>query len=199
MEPNNSRWSRELGDWHQTAAEPFPRSVAHQQLIVEELKKALAYYEDAYPNADGDWRNGILRRLTKVSFDAGDFVKAKSYAIKFLTQSDPEEDGSPDGEAVHDGNLILGRVALREGDVEQAKRRLLEAGKSSGSPVLGSFGPNMALAKELLEKGESEVVLEYFELCKNFWTGANQHQKLDQWAGEVKKGKIPDFGANLVY
>jgi hypothetical protein len=57
----------------------------------------------------------------------------------------------------------------------------------------------MALAKELLEKGEREVVLEYFELCKNFWTGTNQHQKLDQWAGEVKKGRIPDFGANLVY
>ena len=88
---------------------------------------------------------------------------------------------------------------LREGDVPQAKSRLLEAGKTKGSAPLSSFGPNMALAKELLEKGEKEVVLEYFRLCKKFWTGARHNQTLDQWADEVTKGRIPDFRANLVY
>jgi hypothetical protein len=53
----------------------------------------------------------------------------------------------------------------------------------------------MALAKELLEKGEPEIVLEYFELCSKFW----RNGKLDQWTNEVRKGNDPDFGANLVY
>ena len=41
---------------------------------------------------------------------------------------------------------------MDEGRIEEAKRHLLAAGRSSGSPVLGSFGPNMSLAKDLLEK-----------------------------------------------
>jgi hypothetical protein len=55
----------------------------------------------------------------------------------------------------------------------------------------------MLLAKELLERGETEVVLEYFELCKKFW--ASPHRKLEQWAEDVKSNRIPQFGGNLAY
>lgn len=30
----------------------------------------------------------------------------------------------------------------------------------------------MALAKELLERGEKDIVLEYFALCAEFWNAA---------------------------
>ena len=96
---------------------------------------------------------------------------------------------------MHHGNLILGRVALIEDDVERAKRHLLEAGRTSGSPSLRSFGPNMHLAQELLQRGEREVVLEYFDLCSKFWP----RPRLEEWADVVKAGGIPDFGANLNY
>ncbi|MEM8947647.1 MAG: RNA polymerase subunit sigma-24, partial [Planctomycetota bacterium] len=65
------------------------------------------------------------------------------------------------------------------------------------SPQMDSFGPNMTLAKELLEKGEKEVVLEYFELCRTFWDMG--HGRLDQWAKDVKAGNTPVFGPNLLY
>jgi hypothetical protein len=55
----------------------------------------------------------------------------------------------------------------------------------------------MSLAKDLLEKGERNVVLEHFELCRKFWK--MDRGRLDQWSQDVKAGKIPDFGANLVY
>jgi hypothetical protein len=96
---------------------------------------------------------------------------------------------------VHHGNLILGRIALRDGDMEKAKEHLLAAGQTPGSPQLNSFGPNMALARELLEKGEKQAVLEYFERCGSFWKRA----ELESWARDVKAGEIPDFGANLDY
>jgi hypothetical protein len=86
---------------------------------------------------------------------------------------------------------------VREGRIADAKRYLLEAGKNPGSPVLGSFGPNMSLAKDLLDKGQRDVVLEYFELCRKFWK--MDRGRLDQWSQEVKDGKTPDFGANLDY
>ena len=56
----------------------------------------------------------------------------------------------------------------------------------------------MTLAKELLEKGEREVVLEYFDLCAKFWE-LERDKKLKKWKSQVEAGKTPDFGANLVY
>lgn len=101
------------------------------------------------------------------------------------------------GQAVHDGNFVLGRIAAQQGYVEEARQYLLEAGKSTGSPVLGSFGPNMSLARDLLVRGEREAVLTYFDLCRKFW-GSGEKQ-LTEWSEEVKAGRMPDFGANMYY
>jgi hypothetical protein len=60
-----------------------------------------------------------------------------------------------------------------------------------------SFGPNMSLAKDLLQEGEQQAVLDYFGLCHEFWKSGEK--KLDQWSQEVNAGRLPDFGANLVY
>ncbi len=62
---------------------------------------------------------------------------------------------------------------------------------------MNSFGPNMQLAKDLLAKGEREVVLEYFKRCRTFWKmGAD---RLAAWTAAVSKGETPEFGANLEY
>ncbi len=62
---------------------------------------------------------------------------------------------------------------------------------------MDSFGPNMTLAQDLLEKGERDTVLEYFMRCRRFWK--MDHGKLDEWMQEVMGGGKPDFGANLLY
>jgi hypothetical protein len=43
--------------------------------------------------------------------------------------------------------------------------------------------------------GERQTVLGYFDLCREFWP----RKDLTTWKKEVQQGKIPDFGANLVY
>jgi len=103
------------------------------------------------------------------------------------------------GNRIHHGNLVLGRIALREDNIDEATTRLIEAGKTPGSPTLDSFGPNMALAKELLEKGERASVLEYFRLCSKFWASEQAKDQLDKWTVLVNGGRVPDFGANLDY
>ena len=55
----------------------------------------------------------------------------------------------------------------------------------------------MMLAKELLEKGEKEIVLEYFQLCSKFWKSGRN--RLKQWADVVEKGQVPNFRGNLLY
>jgi hypothetical protein len=55
----------------------------------------------------------------------------------------------------------------------------------------------MQLAKRLLEEGERDIVLEYFERCSAFWNMGEK--RLASWAASVNKGEMPDFGANLNY
>lgn len=100
------------------------------------------------------------------------------------------------GNAVHKANLALGRLALRDGDIEQAKHYLVEAGKTPGSPQLNSFGPNMLLAKELLEKGETATVLAYLDLCAKFWR--SDFGSVSTWKKLIAEGKQPNFLANLL-
>ncbi len=91
----------------------------------------------------------------------------------------------------------MGRIALKHGDLKLAAEYLLKAGTTPGSPQLGSFGPNMSLAKDLLEKGQREPVLQYFELCRKFWKMGGE--RLDRWTKEVNAGLDPEFGGSLVY
>jgi len=62
---------------------------------------------------------------------------------------------------------------------------------------MNSFGPNMHLAKALLEKGERDVVLEYFKRCSTFWKMGEK--QLAVWTASVKNGEMPEFGGNLRY
>jgi len=138
-----------------------------------------------------------LDDAAKQSFNVGKIDDANNFAEELLKLAPQFQRNWNYGNAIQDGNLVLGRIAVRDGRIEEAKKYLLEAGKSPGSPQMDSFGPNMSLAKDLLQKGERDTVLEYFELCRKFWT--MDYGKLNQWSDEVKAGKIPEFGANLIY
>jgi glutathione S-transferase len=55
----------------------------------------------------------------------------------------------------------------------------------------------MALARDLLEHGESAAVLQYLEECAAFWSG--NRGKLAEWMALIRAGLKPDFGVNVVY
>jgi hypothetical protein len=181
-EPQNAIWPDRLGHMY---ALGLTRKTGEERQ--ESAKAALAAYERSLQHMKD--RGNLLPDAAKAAFEAGDLGKARSYAEEVLANT------GEDGYKLHHGHLILGRIALRADEVAKAKEHLLAAGKTPGSPALNSFGPNMTLAKELLEKEERQVVLEYFKLCANFW----KKDRLDIWAKEVRDGKIPDFGANLEY
>jgi len=138
-----------------------------------------------------------LNRAAKNAMKAGKTNEAKELAEELLRIAIEKKNDWNYGNAIQDSNHVLGRIALLKGDVAEAKSRLLASSESKGSPQMNSFGPNMQLAKELLEKGEKEVVLEYFTRCRGFWAmGAD---KLTSWTEQVKKDQTPKFGANLDY
>jgi hypothetical protein len=99
------------------------------------------------------------------------------------------------GNAIHYANLVLGRTALRRGDTRVATRYLFRAGGTPGSPQLGDYGPDLTLARELLERGEAPTVLRYLSLCSRFWRNEKRNCVLTEWSGEIGQGLVPDFGA----
>ncbi|MBI5589475.1 MAG: hypothetical protein HY881_03220 [Deltaproteobacteria bacterium] len=148
------------------------------------------------PRSDLD-RFYNLDEVAKASFEMGAFEKAKKYASELLSLAPQFKSNWNYGNAIHDGNMVLGRVALHEGKVDDAKAFLLAAGKTPGSPQLDSFGPNLSLAKDLLEQGYKEVVIQYLDLCVIFWE--THLVDIKKWKSEIDSGAVPDFGANLIY
>ena len=190
LEPSNAEWPSKLGHILSLGirgpGEGDPRFA----------EEALEHLEKAYELADESLRDSLLEDLAKGAYSADQLDKARHYAGLMLQNT---EAGWNYGNRVHHGNLVLGRIALREGNIEAAKSRLIAAGNTPGSPQLNSFGPNMALAKALLEIGEREVVLEYFKLCSKFWKSERAKASLDNWGVLAAAGRIPDFRANLDY
>lgn len=127
----------------------------------------------------------------------GSLDKAEEFAKETLYLAEKYKNDWNYGNAIHKGHLTLGRVALRKNDIEEAKRQLLLAGKTPGSPQLDTFGPNMVLAKELLEKGEIDTVIMYLDLCEAFWDMRLQNLKI--WKEKISNGEKPNFGTNLIY
>lgn len=172
---------------------------------LEQLRKSLPRspeqeFADVEQDAGGGDKERRYDRLGELALKAAELGandKAKAYATELLMGAQADAGGWNYGNAVHKGHTVLGLVALRSDDVATARSQLLESGKTPGSPQLNSFGPNMTLANELLKRGERDVVVEYFDMCRKFWKLGGG--KLDSWSKMVRNGEMPAFGANLVY
>ena len=190
LDPTNPEWPMKLG--HLSSLEALGPEGGDSGTS----EKALEHFQKAYALADDSLRDSLLDYLAEAAFSADQLDQAHHYAELMLQNT---EAGWNSGNRVHHGNLVLGRIALRAGNIEEARSRLIAAGNTTGSPQLNSFGPNMSLAKDLLEIGEREVVLEYFKLCSRFWDSDRAKDTLDKWGVLAAAGRILDFGANLHY
>jgi hypothetical protein len=86
-------------------------------------------------------------------------------------------------------NSTLGLMAVDAGDITTAKKYLLASGNVRTSPALGSFGPYMNLANELLKRGERDTVIAYLEECLTFWTSGEE--QLKSWIATLRAGGTP--------
>jgi hypothetical protein len=186
LEPQNAEWHGALASFYARRAQ-FSTGDLRATLV----RKAMAEF-----NAQAAIDAGAMSSDTsyaRIAIEAGELDKAKSVAEHCLTEVSRAQ--FKDG-AIHECNLLLGRIALRRGDFKNAGEYLLSAAQVDGKGPLSSFGPNMMLAKELLEKGQRDVVLEYFRRCARFWSFDGG--QLKRWTAQVEAGQIPAFGANLV-
>jgi len=187
IQPTDPEWARELAHLRWREARQFPEG-----WDAEGAKRALADFERSYALSDETDRGHLMPELGMAAFVVGDMEKAHEYAEQMLGNI---PDDWNRGNRLHYGNLVLGRIAVSDGDLQRAGQYLLSAGRMPGSPQLNSFGPDMALAKALLERGQTQVVVRYLELCLAFWKMGQD--RLKEWIALIEAGRTPDFSRNL--
>ena len=112
--------------------------------------------------------------------------------------SQQEYPGTSEGDAVATRSLVLGRLALLHGDAKQTEMFLVQSGRINAATNSSIFGPNMRLALELLKRQRTQAVLRFLDEWSKIWQGAGR-ATLRRWTTAIRKGTIPDFGANLLF
>ena len=134
-------------------------------------------------------------RAALSAFYLGDIETAAHIAQQALALAPQFPDNWNAGNALHYGHTVLGLVAHAKGQRKAAVTALHLAGAGPGSPQLNSYGPSMLLARELLLVGERQAVLDYLNLCANFWKSGAVWLRV--WRQKILRGGVPHFGAHL--
>jgi hypothetical protein len=134
-----------------------------------------------------------LPRMAHAAYAARQYSKAAVYAQEAL-EAARKGQFSWTGDAIHQGNTVLGRLALQRGDLKGAADYLIASGQAPASATLTGLGPSMALARDLLLANQWAPVIQYLEECKSLWrTGA---RRLAEWLALTRANLIPEFGPN---
>jgi hypothetical protein len=186
LEPDNPNWPMQLGQLY-VLANVKRRGDDRRS----HAARGLEHFEEAYRlNRDGRGWWVSLIKLAKAAFDAGELTRAREAAEQLLGAMAQETHAADIG---HTGHTLLGRLALREGNINVARTCLL-AGADAIVKHEGVFPPGpreLWLAWELLEQGEREVVVEYLRRCSGVWTDPDHSAEV--WSAAIERGEMPNF------
>ena len=148
------------------------------------------------PNPAYAGNSFVLRGLHLLrAFQSRDCKTVHRLAKDYLIAAEHNRHSKNYGNAIHQANIVLGLIALENDNVDKAEKYLVAAALTPGSSQLKGMGPNMLLAKKLLEAGRRSAVLQYLDGCGSFWRLS--FGRLWKWKLEIRTGRIPNFGANL--
>jgi hypothetical protein len=157
LEPNQPRWPLCIGELLQQ---------------MDHHAEALHEFETAIVLASPEKRLEILPMLAEAAFAADNFVRAKQAAEQLLVLTPVGADEKPNArQDVHTAWIVLGRIALADGDLDGACSHLAAAG-------VGRIGPDLGLATALIARGRERDVAEYLEACGEIWNGQST---LEAW------------------
>lgn len=204
----------------------------------EEADDRLREAKEAYKNAErprfygdpymgDDWDFGLDDAIMFTRFQAGDLTGTKELANQILRSAKVERWWSvtnPQNVQIRGADLewrvthahaMLGRVALRQDDLEAAKAHLLASVQSTSS-LMERGHVNFDLPTELMEAGARDTVIQFIDLDEKSaaysnigagWAGFGNRDypvyQLDawdrrnalnrnQWRKDIAAGRVPD-------
>jgi hypothetical protein len=163
---------------------------------VEEARAAVEWFERVRLRERDEYGDLLLQsQIAPAALEAGDRGKAERYARRILGTPDAaRRAGLPEDyhgrEPAYIGHIVLGKCAMIDGDVDPAEEHLQEAAAAAvASPVLATFGPDTALAAQLLAAGRRESVVSYLESFRKIWKRPLGGTTLDTWIRDVREGR----------
>jgi hypothetical protein len=132
-----------------TLALPRIAEIEESRLIVRQIRQELAQQGEFYRLTD------VARKASRTCSEKR-LADGEAAARELLRIYPSFQYDWNYGNAIHYANLVLGRIALRRGDTSSATRYLFRAGGTPGSPQIADYGPDMTLARELLEHAKAQ-------------------------------------------
>jgi hypothetical protein len=122
-----------------------------------------------------------------------DLAAAKARELVELAQRAPGAAHS--GYSVFEGNIMLSKVALRQGHKREAARYLLAAADAPTSEELRHNPILMNLPRTLIDWGERDAAAQFLERIAWKTLRAKEFQG---WAAQIRKGENPDMRPIMV-
>ncbi len=188
----------ETGDLDENSRDFRARKSAFLLEAFEAGEAALALLKKERSLERDTKRVGLLESLAKIAFELEKFDRAKALATELILDFGQDASSADYTEAAHVGNIILGRVAIRERSAAKAKQYLLIAIRAPLRREKSYFSKiDMELARELLEIGEKDTVAEYLALCEKLLNYselfAGKIQAIKTWREQINQGITPSF------
>ncbi len=171
LDPSNPKYPRELAQRLSHLADfSVNRNKAKDSLNESDQAKceALALQEDALSLAEPDQLLDALVITAKLAFKTGHLEKTKEYAQRILDFDFSSEYAFISHQSLHSAHILLGRIALIEGNKEKALE-CLGAAASIKIEFWNIQSPDLTLAADLLLLGEKRAVEKYLEGVLRFF------------------------------
>jgi tetratricopeptide (TPR) repeat protein len=183
LKPDVASWRERVASFYELMARwPFEEDDGN---VSRYRQQAFFHREEAYRLTDEEYeRIRRLQSLPSAAFEAGELDKAEAYARQLLDL----EGASPEiryfkSDAAHTAQSTLGRVALKRGNTDEAKRWLMLSAQSTNLTFVSNIDSSIKLAKDMLEQGERQAVLDYLQLCKRLGPG----DQAEEWRREIQR------------
>jgi thiol-disulfide isomerase/thioredoxin len=159
----------------------------------DEAQKARLIERAAAYARSSEWRAAALYYVVEFHLQSGEVERARGEAEEILRKAPELYLESSRAYAAHIAHTVLGRIALGQGGVAEAREHLTAAGKLASADIVGWNGIRWTLASDLLARGQRQVVLDYISMVRA--VSSKSKGQLDDWAKSVRAGKTPDFGS----
>ncbi|MFO0929435.1 MAG: hypothetical protein U0736_20800 [Gemmataceae bacterium] len=190
LEPNNPRWYHQRGSLLLKVLEGQPSGKERQSLA----STAAHWLAEAALREHGLGQVYAQISLSRALFAADSHTQAASLVKDLINVQPLECDVGVDFEVKHLGHTILGLIALRNADGQQAIYHLHASVQDVADSVVNIYGPTMSLAQELLRVEAQHAVIDYLANC-TFWQTEDHRQ--DQWICQIKQGQVPQWSMQM--
>ena len=205
LHPEKYEFRLMLIDLQQSALEKLPADSPKRQELVNGIvtngEIALRLLKRERSTERDRERNDLLINLCRAALENGKLERAKELATELIIEFGQAISDAKFDDSSHVANIVLGRIALRLGDISKAKEHLLTAVRAPLRQEYASLSKiDTVLAKELFDKGEKDAVLEYLLMCEGLSNLKAYPESYDveikslkAWQGQIKQNKKPSF------